>query len=347
MKKQFTITSFAFLLGAIFNSNAQLVTISATHQLPAAGDTVHYVNANSFGFDPVGTGPVTNKLWDESALITSGTYNFFYVDPSTIVGSGVSNFPTANIARGESGATGYFYYNNTSSNLNRVGWYGSASNYGIYENGLVATEFHFPFTAGDMYNSSYSGQYSPLGVGEDSVRIEQGSLSMTADMQGTLILPTGTFTNVLRIHVLEEFLLVPYIQGFPALNFPVQDDYYYWFVDTVLQPIMVSGQTTVNGSSQSPVLRYQPLSSPTGIANQDVASLSIYPNPSNGKFTIKNSGSLNYNLEIYNTLGAKVHFTQVNPHTLAQVDLSAYPAGIYSIKMISGKNIHTEKIVIQ
>ncbi|MBK7653029.1 MAG: hypothetical protein IPJ20_23050 [Flammeovirgaceae bacterium] len=42
------------LLSILFVSttSAQLITISETNQLPAIGDTVHYVNANSFGFDP-------------------------------------------------------------------------------------------------------------------------------------------------------------------------------------------------------------------------------------------------------------------------------------------------------
>ncbi|MBK7888423.1 MAG: hypothetical protein IPJ86_14440 [Bacteroidetes bacterium] len=35
------------------------------NQLPAIGDTVHY-GMQFFGFDPNGTGPVTNKLWDQS-----------------------------------------------------------------------------------------------------------------------------------------------------------------------------------------------------------------------------------------------------------------------------------------
>ena len=116
------------ILAATLSSHAQLITISATHQLPTTGDTINYVDANTFGFNQNGTGPVTNVLWDNSLLMNAGTnYSFTYHDPATITGNGVDSFPTATIARGESGAPGYFYYQNTANDINRIGWYSSSS----------------------------------------------------------------------------------------------------------------------------------------------------------------------------------------------------------------------------
>ncbi len=106
---------------------------------------------------------------------------------------GRDSFPTATIARGESGAPGYFYYQNTVTDINRIGWFSSLSNYGIYTYGTMANEFHFPITAGQTFTSTYQGNYAPFNVGEDSVRIILGTLSMNADMQGQLILPSGDF----------------------------------------------------------------------------------------------------------------------------------------------------------
>ncbi|MEO5570368.1 MAG: T9SS type A sorting domain-containing protein [Bacteroidia bacterium] len=350
MKKLFTISIITATVFIGFNANAQLITITETHQLPAFGDTIHYVDANSFGFDPTGTGPVTNKLWDNSALLNAGTtYDFFYVDPATITGLGVDSFPTANIARGESGAAGYFYYQNTANNLNRIGWFGSNSNFGIYENQTFATEFHFPITAGNTVTSTYNGRYSPFNLGEDSVKLEMGSLIINADMQGTLLLPTGNFSNVLRLHVLETFHIVTYFLGVPALDNLVQDDYYYWFSETILQPVLTSGVTTVDGSPQTPVLRYQPIASPNGIETYSKGTPNIYPNPSNGKFTIKNYDVPfeNFSLEIYNVLGEKIKFSETKKQTVNEIDISDSPKGIYLLKIYSEHSVRTEKIIIQ
>jgi type IX secretion system substrate protein len=356
MKKNLlTLTSISFITVMVFlafNVQAQLVTISETHQLPAIGDTLHYVDANTFGFDPTGTGPVTAKVWDESALLNAGTtYDFYYVDPATIpAGFGKDSFPTATIARGESGAAGYFYYQNTANNIDRIGWYLDATNYGIYENGTVATEFHFPITAAQTVTSSYHGRFAPFNLGEDSVKLELGSLTINADMQGTLMLPTGTFTDVLRIHSLETFHIVTYFIGVPIQDNVLQDDYYYWFVDSILQPILIYGITTIDNSPQPPVLRYQPITgSSTGIAVNNIETPNISPNPSNGKFTIKNyaAGFPDYKLEIYNALGEKIDFFGSKYRTFDEIDISASPKGVYFVKIYSEEKIHTAKIVIQ
>lgn len=350
MKKLFTLLNLAAIICIASNANAQLVTISETFQLPVIGDSIHYVDANSFGFDPTGTGPVTAKVWDESALLNTGTtYDFTYVDPTTIPTSlGKDSFPTATIARGESGAPGYFYYQNTANDINRIGWFSSNSNYGIYTDGTFATDFHFPVTAGQTFTSTYHGNYAPFNVGEDSVRITSGTLSINADMQGQLILPTATFNDVLRLHVVESFHIQTFLLGFVLIDNLIEDDYYYWFHDTVLQPILISGVTTVDGNAQPGVLRYQPVSIPTDIKENHLKAATVYPNPSNGKFIIKNyeGSGANSNLEIFNVLGEKINYTEIRSQSSDAIDISGYPKGIYIVKIYSEQNMLTEKIVI-
>lgn len=348
MNKLFTLSILSITLFITGVTNAQLTTISQTHQLPIAGDSIHYVDANSFGFNGAGVGPVTAKVWDLSSLMLTGTtMDFVYVDPTTIpTNLGKDSFPTATIARSESNSPGYFYYENTANNINRLGWYSSSTNYGIYTNGTIATEFHFPITAGNNFSSTYHGVYSPFNVGEDSVRITDGTLSMSADMQGQMILPTGTFNGILRLHVLESFHIKTYMFGIAVIDNIISDDYYYWFSDSILQPLLISGLTTVDGTAQTPVLRYQPISSPTGIAqNNSQKEVTIFPNPSTGKFTIKNtlSSLTNTKLEIYNTLGEKIDFTT----TKNEIDLTHSPKGIYLLKISEERNVHFEKLIIE
>ena len=352
MKHLFTFLSVLAMLTIAIKIDAQLVTISETYQMPVIGDSIHYVDANTFGFDAAGTGPVTAKVWDFAALMNTGTtVDFVYVDPATLQpADGRDSFPTANIARGESDAAGYFYYQNTANNINRIGAYVSATNYMIYKGGTVATEFHFPITAGGNFISTYYGNYSPWNIGEDSVRITDGSLSISADMQGQMILPTGTFNSVLRLHILENFHIKTYSAGMVLMDNIVSDDYYYWFVDTILQPLLIYGITTIDGTPQTPVLRYQPISSPTGIKNINNSDVvNIYPNPSNGIFILRIGKEINalHKIEILNNTG-QVVYKNLTPQTGEfQINISRFSKGEYFVKMYFGEKRVTNKIVVK
>jgi len=88
----------------------------------------------------------------------------------------------------------------------------------------------------------------------------------------------------------------------------------------------------------------------TGIKNyKNDNSISISPNPSNGKFQLAVSGSQfakNYNVEIYNIRGEEIYKSQIrNPKS--EIDLSTQPGGIYFIKIHNGQTVLSKKIVIQ
>jgi hypothetical protein len=76
--------------------------------------------------------------------------------------------------------------------------------------------------------------------------------------------------------------------------------------------------------------------------NNDIC---IYPNPSRGKFTIE-TGTIKSSFEIFNLLGEKIYTSCLTHHTSKEIDLSEAPKGIYLIKIFSGKEIITRKMVI-
>jgi hypothetical protein len=80
---------------------------------------------------------------------------------------------------------------------------------------------------------------------------------------------------------------------------------------------------------------------------QSNTNFSLYPNPNNGVFTlvIENRFS-NSLIEIYDVMGKKViskRLLQVK----SEINLVDYPKGIYFVKIMSGDNIFTEKIIYQ
>lgn len=88
-------------------------------------------------------------------------------------------------------------------------------------------------------------------------------------------------------------------------------------------------------------------------ANQSVFSnnpISIYPNPTNGLFTMKFKGeeATKYQIEIIDIMGTKIGsykniFLRENK---LEFDLSLQASGIYFIRMTSGKDVHVSKLIL-
>lgn len=84
------------------------------------------------------------------------------------------------------------------------------------------------------------------------------------------------------------------------------------------------------------------------VENQSHTNLSIYPNPSDGKFELLIDGSLfagDCNLEIYNVLGDKIYHSVISS-SKSDIDLKHPKNGIYFLKIYDGQTVRTKKIVI-
>jgi hypothetical protein len=79
--------------------------------------------------------------------------------------------------------------------------------------------------------------------------------------------------------------------------------------------------------------------------------LTLYPNPSNGSFTIEGSiQSTEANLTIYNTFGQVVYSAKEvvnNNYINRKIDLHDLPKGIYRLIISSGNEQHSIPLVIQ
>ena len=74
--------------------------------------------------------------------------------------------------------------------------------------------------------------------------------------------------------------------------------------------------------------------------------VSVFPNPSNGKFIISSPESSVNAVEIFNLLGDKV-YSNANQPAKSEIDLSTAAKGIYIIKINNGTKSNSTKIVIQ
>jgi hypothetical protein len=107
----------------------------------------------------------------------------------------------------------------------------------------------------------------------------------------------------------------------------------------------ITGTKVINGDSS-----YNYIHDVLGIKTISVKNnISVYPNPSDGKFTVQwsviNKHSI---LKIYNVTGQEVSITELNGNT-NQVDLSLQPNGVYFYKALAenGEIYGQGKIIIQ
>jgi hypothetical protein len=105
-------------------------------------------------------------------------------------------------------------------------------------------------------------------------------------------------------------------------------------------PSMYSGSLMIR-----PILG-KPL--PVGVNENDMPemSINIYPNPSDGVFTI-NYGTLQPSISIYNSLGKLIYEKEKASQGCEQINLSAYSKGIYFIKMQNGEKSYSKKVILE
>lgn len=337
------LLSQALMLMIVGSSFAQLVTITATKQMPAVGDTIRFVNANTFGFDPAGEGSVMEKVWDFSFVSTTGAGVEYWYEDATLTPE-TATFPNANLAYANDQEAGYFYYehNEGSDTIYRAGVYSDASTWIMYDDKRVA-EFVWPLAAGDNFDWEYEGDFAPFGVGEDSVRVTNGSISVQADMQGTMTMPNGVvMTDVLRVQVVETFHIKAYMMGMAATDNVVEDVFSYFYHDTIQGPICIYGVTSLDGSEESEVLRFQTIDAPTAINEQVASEMKLYPNPSKGQIAVTNAESI----EVFDAIGRLIIRTE-ETNNITNIDLSNYENGVYIVRMHNGSIMKSERVIIE
>jgi len=81
---------------------------------------------------------------------------------------------------------------------------------------------------------------------------------------------------------------------------------------------------------------------------ENVVSMYLYPNPSNGEFILKTSNTINGKIQVTNYIGKVVNETMINGNYIL-INLKNNNKGLYFIKLIDSNNnlINIKKIIIQ
>lgn len=313
MKSIITIAAIALLqLSAI----AQPVLNSSN---VAQNFNAEFYYKEATGFSPGGAGP--NQTWDYSNL---GELMFLGTDTAIpVAGSAfAAMFPTANYLYKFEGIFGdadnYFYHNLTATKFEilSLGYNGET---GDVFTPNPKTYVTFPYT----YNTVFTDTY------QMTTETSPTSFTATYDGYGTLIMPFGTFTNVIRQKVVTNG----------------QTDYNYFNVSPfypILQTVLAENAFGI--IQDNTVL---------GVGDHSAENeISIYPNPAHDVVTIRlpeNSSGVAISLTDLTGKTILSH-KEINPIENSIIfDIQSLTVGIYFLTVIDGNSSasYTKKIIKQ
>lgn len=285
---------------------AQPVILNGSN-IPAAGLSVPV----SMATPTSGVGnPGASQTWDFSSLSFTPIGTVAIITPSSSpIGS---SFSSANHCQSLVGQNSYNFFSVLTNKMECLGYNISTPGSGNDYTPNPRTILKFPFN----YLDTETDTWQKVGGSVSNV-------TLTYDGYGTLITPTATYTNVVRIK--EDY-------GNSAVD-------YQWYTLNPLMGVMINDHNTNRlyfmGVTATSVFEQ----------NHQVTTVNIYPNPASNKITVNSSTKINA-IEIYNLLGENIYQSNV-VSTKAEIDLTNQAKGIYFLKIYDGRTILTKKIVIE
>ncbi|MBK6732056.1 MAG: T9SS type A sorting domain-containing protein [Bacteroidetes bacterium] len=281
-------------------------------------------------------------IWDFSAITITGPVTVFNnVNPAATPYA--ASFGLATLAVTPDNTNfGYFQVTAAQYNSLGVGTPGASISYSNAE-----TIFSFPLTYNTTNDDTFAASFVSTGVGFN----RSGNVHMEADGYGTLILPSGTFTNVLRVKVEEDYSDESI--GLPVpLSIEYETELYYWFMEGLTGPLFyyanmvtssITGTTTTELGSLNPeaVVSIQNVSLPENLIH-------VFPNPATENLYIQNMNNIEFeNIALYNMMGQSVLNQTMNNETITAINIEELPAGIYTLQLRNESGTLSKMISIE
>jgi hypothetical protein len=323
---------FSVMLVIIYTSaSAQAPILTASNIGPVPGDVFVKLNADTTGV--MNGAPGASQTWDYSSLVMTGTQTTFnYV---ALAGTpNAASFPTATVVY--SNGNTYSYQKVSPTDFSILGL-GTASYTMVYTDPEILCTF--PFTYLGSITDSLKGSYTSgsLTFNRKGVRIT------TADGWGTLKLPSGTYPNMLRVKVIQDYTDVTNLGGTTG----VYNITYRWYDGVHKDPaldILNSSNITGTGTLKNKIVIVSSAFAGIHEAETTQNSISFEPNPVIDHITLTMIGEASALVQICN-LNGQVVATDTYYGNNARIDVSSLPAGIYFIKAVTVEGSCIKKFV--
>ena len=128
------------------------------------------------------------------------------------------------------------------------------------------------------------------------------------------------------------------------------NDYTFVYTDTTLDLAGAHGQTAgdytlaYHGSFRSKFID-APITTALDVEDFSLNATQVYPNPSNGDFTVKTKTGLD-TINVYSQVGTFVKTISVNNVDAAEVNLSGLLTGVYLLELLNATDKSWKKIII-
>jgi hypothetical protein len=351
MKKLFfSVFLFLFVISRI--SIAQFIINSSYN--PVVGDSVveRYIDTTGIAQGEAGT----NRVWNFQNLTFTGnpSIEYFVLPSSTAY---YSLFPNSNLAsihvfdKASTSMPHYFRISDTA--FAQLGY--------VYpSNPIMITRFINPFIRNHYptyFGSQFVSNYSSTTTSGNYAEYIWGTKTEICDGYGTIILPSGTYNNVIRVKTNDDEIDTVKINGVVTNIYHNVSENYFWYVQGQKFPIFLISYSTYS-NTYSKVVSYCIENEPVGI-NQISTTVpdkfilyQNFPNPFNPVTNIKYQISNNsfVILKIFDILG-KVVATLVNekqtPGTYeVKWDAMICPSGIYFYSLETDNFKQTKKMIL-
>jgi len=325
------------LIFADLYSSAQ--SLSKSDLTPVIGEQflVHiYNNQPQISIENAGN----NQFWNLGSITRSVVVNKLYqvVNPSTTPYSiPFASFAYKYFIVNDSTSIGYKYFKDTAN-----GFYGMADILPYRSNEYSNPEFIYklPLNMNDSiidyscYTSVFSSFYDNF-CGESSLKY---------DGKGTLVLPSGTYSDVYRLAYNNFYLR-------ESQSDTIRTKSWLWYKQGVHFPIAEYIKLTMSGKNYITINLLDP-SFINGISTvKTPLPILVYPNPTNGKLTIKNSerSLKGFTISIYDLNGKQIIGEQIDNNTLETIiDLHGLKSGCYFYYIRNETEIGTKgKLIIE
>jgi hypothetical protein len=301
-------------------------TLTCEHNCPHAGEVFSTKTSS-----PVLHTSGQNQLWNFTQVeaVSAGTQMISYVDPSTTSSS--SLFPQANLARME--LNHYTFIETGNNGIKLLG----KSHTTVTAHSI---ELPLPFS----YGSSHTETIITTTIsGADTIKAI-ASKTLSGVGTGTLMLPTATYNDVLRISgkIIESYTKNGLPHGYIYTN-----NVNYYYSEKISHPLLFSEYKGETGPNDYGPFTQFVYAVTTGIknVNEQQSVITIGPNPTTGLLRITTSANQSGKIILWNSLGETLinHGYQWGS---AELDLSEFPEGLYSLMITNENNAGIKKIVV-
>jgi len=330
------------------SASAQTFTVDDTL---AAGNSQTYFVADSNAVD-LNAVTGTGLTWDYSGLMKYALAPNLDTVINAIDSPDAANFPTAQHNDVMNGGSSIFFTNYPDSVItNGYTFIIDGNEIRIKHSTDPMKSMELPMSQGDTFQDSIYGEIDApdyMISGDPTL----GQVTVTADGTGTLNLGTSSFTNVIRIELVEILEATINVAGTDYDGDVTRTVYSYYDLANQKEPIMLHATILVvvpiAGLSLGYTAVYSSVDLPelgAGLNIEDISTLDIYPNPASDAVNVSVPENSN-ELTIINSLGQTV-YTLNNPSGTETIDLKELNSGVYFVQIEKDGAIKSKKLVIK